>query len=386
MCACELSAHILRATHTAVRPDLRRRSGSPDRPTCCVVGRQPVGIRRALAVPSLSPLRELDQIATAWENCLVDLLKNAIGSIRLGVRDWGSKDHDELLSAVRNIHAGILLLYKEALRRLSPPGSSEVLLKMVINPARDADGNLIFVGQGKKTADVQQIRDRFTSLGIATDWPRFKRINSVRNDAEHYFPTVKESQLRGLISDAFVIVRDFVVSQLNENPRDLLGEDAWQEMLKVSEVFEPERRECERLLDSIDWVSDALRRGVRELACEECGSPLLRPNHSPARYDDIELECRACGENESHESFVPRAITTVLEYEKYLAAKDGGETPYVSCPECGEEAYVVEEGRCAACAHEAEHTCSMCGCNIPPEELEFSPLCGWCEHMMSKDD
>jgi len=316
----------------------------------------------------------------------MDLLKNAIGSIRLGVRDWRSKDHDELVSAVRNIHAGILLLYKEALRRLSPRGSSEVLLKAVINPARDIDGNLIFVGQGKKTADVQQIKDRFTSLGIATDWPRFKRINNLRNDAEHYFPNVSESQLRGVISDAFVIVRDFLVAELKEKPRDLLGEEAWQEMLDAAEVFERERQECEHMLASVEWGSQALKRGVRELECGSCGSALLQPDHAPRRYDEIEIECRACGEREDYRSFVPRAIVSSLEYEKYLAAKDGGETPYVACPECTEETYVVEEGRCAACGHEAEQTCSSCGCAIPPEELEFSPLCGWCEHTVSKDD
>lgn len=123
-----------------------------------------------------------------------------------------------------------------------------------------------------------------------------------------------------------------------------------QIMLTVSQVFEREREECEHLLKSVEWVSDALDRGVRELECEDCGSALLQPDHAPG------------------------------------AAKDGGDTPYVACPECGEEAYVIGEGRCASCGHEAEQTCSVCGCEIPPEELEFSPLCGWCEHMASKDD
>ncbi len=50
----------------------------------------------------------------------MDLLANAIESIRLGVEDYEDGSHPRLLSALRNIHAGILLLYKEALRRLSP--------------------------------------------------------------------------------------------------------------------------------------------------------------------------------------------------------------------------------------------------------------------------
>jgi DNA-directed RNA polymerase subunit RPC12/RpoP len=46
----------------------------------------------------------------------------------------------------------------------------------------------------------------------------------------------------------------------------------------------------------------------------------------------------------------------------------------------------MEERRCAACGNEAEHTCVRCGNEIPAEEMSSSPLCGYCEHMSSKDD
>src|SRR5713226_2475180 len=113
----------------------------------------------------------------------MDLLNNAIGSITVGVEDSASTESARLLSAVRNIYAGILLLYKEALRRLSPPNSGEVLLKAVIRPKRNPSGTVTFVGLGKKTVDVQQIRERFADLGIKTDWERFKRVSDLRNDA-----------------------------------------------------------------------------------------------------------------------------------------------------------------------------------------------------------
>jgi hypothetical protein len=57
----------------------------------------------------------------------VDLLTNAIESIQLGVEDYRAGTRPRLLSAVRNIHAGILLLYKEKLRRLSSTDSNNVL-------------------------------------------------------------------------------------------------------------------------------------------------------------------------------------------------------------------------------------------------------------------
>ena len=115
----------------------------------------------------------------------MDLLTNAVESIQVGVEDYRTGTRPRLLSAVRNIHAGILLLYKEALRRESPHDSNDVLLMARISPSRDANGKLTFVGDGKKTVDVQQIKQRFDALGIGTDWKRFDGVNSVRTDVEH---------------------------------------------------------------------------------------------------------------------------------------------------------------------------------------------------------
>jgi hypothetical protein len=182
----------------------------------------------------------------------MDLLTDAIASIRVGVTDSRSSEHERLPSAIRSIYAGVLLLYKEALRRLSPPNSGEGRLKTNIFPKLDSRGVVIFEGRGKKAVDVRQIRERFAGVGITTDWRRFDRLS--------------------------------------------FG-------LRI--VFGENRR----------------RRDT-----------------------------------------------------------------YVACPECLAEAYVIEERRCALCEHAAEHTCARCSNEIPPEELGTSPLCGYCEHVMSKDD
>ena len=97
------------------------------------------------------------------------------------------------------------------------------------------------------------------------------------------------------------------------------------------------------------------------------------------------LECRACGQTTAASSFVPDAVKSALAGAMYLSHTDGDETPYTTCPECGEEAYIMEDQSCALCGESAEHTCGRCGCTIPAEELGGS-LCGYCEHMMNKDD
>ncbi|HDS1209226.1 hypothetical protein KE622_08000 [Shewanella algae] len=55
----------------------------------------------------------------------MSLLNNAVESIQIGVEDFESSDARRVLSAVRNISAGILLLYKEKLRRMSPSDNKD---------------------------------------------------------------------------------------------------------------------------------------------------------------------------------------------------------------------------------------------------------------------
>ena len=73
----------------------------------------------------------------------MDLLTNAVESIQVGVEDWQLGTRARLLSAVRNIDAGILLLFKEALVRASPDHSNEALIKARVLPKTEGGGHLI---------------------------------------------------------------------------------------------------------------------------------------------------------------------------------------------------------------------------------------------------
>lgn len=61
--------------------------------------------------------------------------------------------------------------------------------------------------------------------------------------------------------------------------------------------------------------------------------------------------------------------------------KDGGDDPFATCPECGEDTYIMEEEQCALCRHKLKHSCERCGSGIPASEMMCSPLCGYCVHM-----
>src|SRR5215468_698077 len=118
-----------------------------------------------------------------------DILENAVDSIAIGLEDYRSEDPRRLVSATRNIYAGILLLFKHKLALLSPAGSDEVLLKQKVLPSKQPNGEITWTGKGRKTVDTFQIKERFENLNIEVDWDRIEKINEYRNEIEHYFST-----------------------------------------------------------------------------------------------------------------------------------------------------------------------------------------------------
>ena len=313
----------------------------------------------------------------------MSLIQNAVDSIANGLSDFGSKDRKRIISAVRNIHAGILLLFKEKLQRLSPKGSNDALIKERIVPVIGPKGRVFFVGKGRKTVDVRGIQERFTSLGISVDWKRFERVNTIRNDIEHYYTAIHPDAIRKMISDTFILIRDFIKNELEEDPLEILGQQNWKKLLEVSEVFDVEFKESRDVIDSIDWKSDALTEAMQEVQCNECGSPLLLP---VARAGGIKpaLRCKSCGEEREFEDYGEAAIKGMYEGVNFRSIKDGGEELTTTCPHCFRDAYIVDEERCAICGESCEHVCSRCGNRIPVSELSDGDICGWCQHMWEK--
>ena len=71
------------------------------------------------------------------------LLDNAIHSIRIGLEDSKADDEARALSAIRNLHAGLLLLAKEVLARAAPNVDGEAVIAEAYKPLPDGHGPLL---------------------------------------------------------------------------------------------------------------------------------------------------------------------------------------------------------------------------------------------------
>ena len=309
----------------------------------------------------------------------MSILNNALQAMVVGIQDFADGTDARLKSALRNVHAAALLLFKEKLLRLSPSNTDEVLLKERIVP-EIVGGTIVWRGKGKKTVDVQSIQDRFQTLNISVDWKAFEDANRIRNEIEHYFTTANASTIREAIAKLFGVLSRFVQDELNADLRLLLPSDVWQKFIEVESVYEAEKAICQSSYSKIDSYSQLVSDGIEYLSCDECGSDLIVVN------DGSSGVCRSCGESWDREALLSAIVTEITDGQNYYAIKDGDEPASRECPECGEFGFIREEMVCAHCGESQQEECDRCGVTIPMSELDGSGYCSYCSHQLSKDD
>jgi hypothetical protein len=181
----------------------------------------------------LAPEEENSALGAARVN---SLLENAVLSIQLGLEDYASVDKRRVISAARNLYAGVLLLCKEVLRRLSPYGSNDVLIRPKKKATKDPDGSVRLLGDGRKTIDRAEIEETFKQLQLNVDLSKLRRLAEIRNDIEHSHAGVAPALIQEAIADAMPIIRAVIVAELRQEPAALLGSEAWKTLLNEARV------------------------------------------------------------------------------------------------------------------------------------------------------
>lgn len=136
-----------------------------------------------------------------------ELLENAVISIELGVEDYHTGGERRVLSAIRNLFAGVLLLCKQVLWNEAPPGIDGSLIYRDLVPRRiDGEVKMVPRKPQRNTIDRQQIEERFRELGLNIDWPKLNELARIRNDSEQLFMTVKPTLAKEALASAMPVV------------------------------------------------------------------------------------------------------------------------------------------------------------------------------------
>ncbi|MHC8442122.1 MAG: hypothetical protein ACYYK0_08080 [Candidatus Eutrophobiaceae bacterium] len=317
------------------------------------------------------------------------MLNNAVAAIQVGVEDFDDGDPKRLLSSMRNVVSGLLLLYKEMLHRLSPKTDKELLIKQNIKPVK-VDGDIVFQGVGKKTADVYTIKARFNDLGIGLDREKTRFLDNVievRNNIEHYYTAVKPIEIEQLLAKAFVLIQDFTCRVLKENPKELFGDDCWEKLLAVSDVYESQKNLCIESYDLNDWKFDWVKESLCKLVCPECNSDLVKAVSDGHELPNINMQCASCSHEFSFKKVFVECFTEFMDTISHVTIKDGGESLNETCFECDKGTFLVEEGICVNCGYELDYTeCEVCSESLGVDDQENSGLCSYHAWTLDKED
>lgn len=309
----------------------------------------------------------------------MSIIQNAIESIQIGIEDYQNADDRRSVSAIRNILAGILLLYKEKLCQLSPDEDKELLIKKNIKPVQNESGGIVFKGDGKTTVGVPSIKARFKDLKVLVDWKSFDEINKLRNDIEHYYTEKSPKSVCEIVAKSFLLIRDFLSDCLDKDPQETLGNDTWKILLEASEVYEAESKSCRASIDAIDWKYISVQDSSKHLRCVQCHSSLIQAPNNEDCYPRINLHCKSCDFN----FFFGDVVEQCLAGEAYYAIKDGGESPYENCPECNHSTFIHSEELCILCGYKMEHICcEICAEPLNIEEQYYNG--NWCSNCQYK--
>lgn len=276
----------------------------------------------------------------------MSLFDNAIHSIQIGLNDY--QNDDRLVSSVRNLYAGILLLFKYKLLTLSAEETNSALIKQNVVPVFDAHGGVIWKGVGDKTIDVSGIKSRFKSLGISVEWKNFDRINKHRNEVEHFFSPLSKNGTAELLSDCFVIISRFLSDHLNLDAKEVLGCEAWQILLHAYEVYEHEVESSTRIISTLAFHHDAIKEIFLKFRCLNCFSSLVLPTRLGVQAESSVFCCAECNNKYSYDDICNMGIPE-LYIESFWTGFEESSCQFSNCDICEQGLFLKEFRVCTAC-------------------------------------
>ena len=328
------------------------------------------------------------------------IFRNAITSIQLGVEDYEMArakteiGRRRIISAVRNLYAGVLLLLKSYLANVSCDTEYSLLRKKVVPTLKDS--KIVWIGKGKTTIDFEDIKDVFNSINIEIEVQRLQSLRAYRNDIEHYFDSdnLNFVAVESMLADTFILCSEFMLSHLKlsrERIEEILTPSVLKVLVQSKCVLKKARYEQTKAFLSLTWFDGALE-ALKKAICPYCSTPVLLLDETSAsnQAHDATFKCRGCFKSFDYETVVTSFASMVNEELASVLPGAYGEPPlFFMCSQCGQETFNLKSKACINCGYHNMLECSFCGKDIEDWELEVyyeTGRCSSCDHKLGRDD
>ncbi|STQ72496.1 hypothetical protein [Hafnia alvei] len=331
------------------------------------------------------------------------LQENALLSIKLGIEDFELSQKElnnggnpaRALSAVRNLFAGMLLLFKYKIATsVNTPEDAYLLIFNPPNvlPKPDGEGGVLWAPEGKfktTTIDTTTIEQRFKSFNIDVDWNTIKQLQNVRNHLEHLHPINTLGEVAGFVANLFPILSDFIKNQLNKDPLELL-EESWSKMLKHNAFYETKRKECDQSWE-FSGIPENMKNLLQKCSCDECHSELLAVSQESLtdrltvkdNEENFTYKCISCGHSDLITPLLLQALNEDHDYDYY----DYDNYNIEVCYQCSRNTFLIDEQLCVWCGTTLDYEkCNICGELLKQDDQDNDGLCGYHYSLVNKGD
>lgn len=297
------------------------------------------------------------------------MFDNAVASIECGIEDYQEGEDKRVISAIRNLYAGVLLLLKDRLFSEHPALIAAKLKPSIVG------GKVEWEQKGHKTVDFDEIKEHWKALGWTFDWGRLSTLRGIRNAIEHHKIEHPVKALQEAVAAAFILVVK-ALEPLGVEPAEVLDEAVWQTMLDEAKLVRELSDECLASRSSCASVPEIAVDAFSEHAhCPSCESALLKVSNQDG-WPDTGVTCKACGEASTALEVLPNALA--LHY---------GSEDVETCPHCNSDTFVTSEGSCGACGEGLDYgECLRCGDTLGAADQDNGGLCDYCSYVSEKMD
>lgn len=318
------------------------------------------------------------------------IMENAVGMITVGIEDYLQGSEYRKYSAVRNVYAGILLLYKAYLYRITPENGNQGDLIYSHDSDVDIDGNLSATYTRKikknKTIGFHEIKKLLKKIGYNVQKDKLNKLNELRCDIEHLYVNKELKNVDEIFYYSTSLIADFYFKKLNYDPCEDFEEEKWNSLIDRKKDFGERIKSSIKSFSNLQANFPQLEPIIGHMRCQSCRSRILHlaglsdmPMYSTAICDN-------CGNKFQLSEIMDKTIEDVYGASDYTRVMDGENPIIVACPDCWGNYFSTESGACLACGYEQEYSqCPVCHNPISIDEQEFNGICARCAHRAEDD-
>lgn len=303
----------------------------------------------------------------------MDLLeKNAFNLIQLGFEDYELSKNDarRIISSIRNIYSGVMLLFKVELIRRSPKSCRDSLIKKYYSFELVGE-TLVAKAKGSKTIGLDDFVERFklVKISVTDEVKDLRELADLRNSIEHHYTRVPMEMLANAVLNSFLLIIKFNNKHCKRDPITLYGEKNYNSLVEIKKIHDDIKRDCISKWEKLDFTNilnrvfpveqdddpDTIINFFNSIKCPNCRSDLVEAvNYDFTEKTNLSIKCMKCNNHFEFSEIIEEILERRYAYNIMKVGSRGGCIPLSICPSSTLGTFLEYESVCIYCGNKKQ--------------------------------